>query len=92
MKDIPSVMSKLKEVCSSNTAKCALNLITSDITTAHSAGSIPRGRQQVDDIRKKMTSSSDPLFTLMMMCKESESSKSPDAFVRIVTSNDDAGI
>jgi len=78
-------MSKLKEVSSSNTAKRTLNLITSDITTAHSAGSIPRGRQQVDDIRKKMPSSSDPLFTLMMMCKESESSKSPDAFVRIVT-------
>ena len=30
-------------------------------------------------------SSFDSLFTLMMMCKESESFKSPDAFVRIVT-------
>ena len=56
-------MSKLKEF-SNNTAKCTLNFISSDIKTAHSAGSIPRGRQQVDDIRKKMPSSSNALFTL----------------------------
>ena len=33
----------------------------------------------------KMIPAVDPLFTLMMMCKEGESSKSPAAFVRIVT-------
>ena len=31
------------------------------------AGDMPRGRQQVDDIQKKMSSSFDPLFTIMMM-------------------------
>ena len=85
IRTMPSVMSKLKDSSSSNTAKRTLALTSSDITTAHSAGSMPRGRQQVNDMRKKMPSSSDPLFTLMMMCKETESSKSPNSFVRIVT-------
>ena len=81
---IPSVMSKLKDISLSNSAKHVLSLLTSDITTAHSAGGMLHGRQQADDIRKKMSSSFDPLFTLMT-CKESESSKLPDAFVWIVT-------
>ena len=45
---------------------------------------MPRGRQQINEIRKKHTTNTDPLFTLMMMCKE-EGSKLPNAFVRIVT-------
>ena len=69
---MPSAISKLKVLPSSNIVKRALNLITSDITTAHSAGSISRGRQLVDDMCKKMPSSSDPLFTLLMMCKEAK--------------------
>ena len=66
---MPSVMGKLKGVSSDNTAKRALNLVMDDITTVHSAGAMPRGRQQVNDIRKKHTTNTDPLFTLMMMCK-----------------------
>ena len=85
IRTMPSVMNKLKDASSNNTAKCTLSFVTNDITTAHSAGAMPRGRQQVNDIRKKMTTTTDPLFTLMMMCKEEEGSKSPNAFVRIVT-------
>ena len=85
IRTMPSVMNKLKDASSNNTAKRTLSFVTNDITTAHSAGAMPRGRQQVNDIRKKMTTTTDPLFTLMMMCKEGEGSKSPDAFVRIVT-------
>ena len=82
---MPSVLNKLKDTSSSNTAKRTLSLVPNDITTAHSAGAMPHGRQQVNDIRRKLTPAVDPLFTLMMMCKEGESSKSPDSFVRIVT-------
>ena len=85
VRTMPSILNKLKDTSSSNTAKRTLSLVSSNITTAHSAASIPRGRQQVNDIRRKMTPAVDPLFTLMMMCKEGESSKSPDSFVRIVT-------
>ena len=85
IRTMASVMGKLKGVSSDNTAKRALNLVMDDITTVHSAGAMPRGRQQVNDIRKKHTTNTDPLFTLMMMCKEGEGSKSPNAFVRIVT-------
>ena len=82
---MPSVLNKLKDTSSSNTAKRTLSLVPNDITTAHSAGAMPRGRQQVNDIRRKLTLAMDPLFTLITMCKEGESSKSPDSFVRIVT-------
>ena len=85
VRTMPSVLNKLKDASSSNTAKRALSLVTNDITTVHSVAAMPRGRQQVNDIRKKMTLTTDPLFTLMMMCKDGEGSKSPDAFVRIVT-------
>ena len=81
---MPSVMGKLKDVSSGKTAKRALSLVMDDITTVHSAGAMPRGRQQVNDMWKKMTTNADPLLTLMMMCKE-EGLKSPDVFVRIVT-------
>ena len=89
VRTMPSVMEKLKCASSTNTAKHAIALVentTGSVTTALSAAGIPRGRQQVDDIRKKLfKTDSDPLFSLMTMCKEGESSKSPDAFVRIVT-------
>ena len=82
---MPSVLNKLKDTSSSNVAKRTLSLVPNDITTAHLAGAMPRGRQQVNDIHIKLTPAVDPLFTLMMMYKEGESSKSPDSFVRIVT-------
>ena len=85
VRTMPSILNKLKDISSSNTAKRTLSLVSSNITTGHSAAGMPRGRQQVNDIRRKMTPTVDPLFTLMMMCKEGESSKSPDSFVRIVT-------
>lgn len=60
--------------------------------TASSAGALPRNRQQISDMRRrrdeKETSFSkkkDPLFSVMLMCKESEGGKPQDAFVRMVT-------
>ena len=83
----PSVMAKLKGVASTMTAKRALNFVSKDvggIQNAASASTLPRNRQQVKDMRRSITEI-DPLFSLMMMCKENESAKSPVAFVRIVT-------
>ena len=85
IRTMPSILNKLKDTSSSNIAKRTLSLVASNVTTAHSAAAMPHGRQQVNDIRRKMTPAVDPLFTLMMMCKEGESSKSPDSFARIVT-------
>ena len=77
----------MKSASSNNTAKHALSLVIDDITTVPSAVAIPRGKQQVNDIHKKVKTQStmDLLFTLMMMCKEEEASKSANVFVWIVT-------
>ena len=64
-----------------------------DLFTASSAGALPCNGWQVADMcgrqdEKEMSSFSkkkDPLFSVMLMCKESEGGKSQDAFVRIVT-------
>ena len=88
VRTMPSVMEKLKSTSSTSTAKHAIAKVEDTIgrvTTALSAAGIPRGRQQVNDIRRKLFTKIDPLFSLMTMCKEGESSKSPDAFVRVVT-------
>ena len=83
----PSVVSKLKEIASEKTAKRALSFTVGGIEKAPSAASLPRGRQQVNDIRRGLASKSsdDELYSLMVMCKEGEGSKSVDAFVRIVS-------
>lgn len=43
VRTMPSVLNKLKDASSSNTAKRALSLVTNDITTVHSAAAMPRG-------------------------------------------------
>ena len=89
VRTMPSVMDKLKNASASNTAKRALTFVSNEsggITKASSAATLPRGRQQVNDIRRgSLKSTSDPIFSLMMMCKEGEGGKSSNAFVRIVT-------
>ena len=53
--------------------------------TASSAGALPRGRQQVNDIRRtKEAAEFDPLYSLMLMCKEAEGKNPQEAFVRLV--------
>lgn len=89
VRTMPSVMDKLKNVSTSNTAKRALTFISNEsggIAKASSAAALPRGRQQVNDIRRGLLKSTcDPIFSLMMMCKGGEGGKSSNAFVRIVT-------
>ena len=89
VRTMPSVMDKLKGASTTNTAKRALTFVSNEsggITKALSAGTLPRGRQQVNDIRRgSLKSTYDPVFSLMMMCKEGEGGKSSNAFVRIVT-------
>ena len=50
---MPSILNKLEDTSSSNTAKRTLSLVASNVTTAHLAAAMPRGRQQVNDIRRK---------------------------------------
>ena len=58
-----------------------------------SAGSIPRNRQQVKDLRRRRdgyeivpsSRGKDPLCSVMVMCKESQGKHIANAFVRIVS-------
>ena len=80
VRTMPSVMNALKSVSGANTAKRALSFVSREaggITKASSAGALPRGRQQVHDMRRGLTSTStmDPLFTMMMMCKDVKKAK-----------------
>ena len=63
---MPSVMDKLKGASTTNTAKRALTFVSNEsggITKALSAGTLPRGRQQVNDIRRgSLKSTYDPVF------------------------------
>ena len=82
---MPSVMSELKEAASQKTPKRALQFVSDEqggIMGATSAGSLPRCRQQVKDMRRKKDDN-DPLFSLMFMCK-AEEGKGKDPFVRMV--------
>ena len=67
IRTMPSVMSKLKEATEQKTPKRALQFV-SDIQcgmqSAASAGSLPRSRQQVKDMRRKKEDE-DPLFSVM---------------------------
>ena len=95
VRTMPSTLQKLKDVSTNLTAKFAVcKSLDDDLFTASSAGAMPRNRQQVADMRRrqveKETSCSfgkkkDPLFSVMLMCKESEGGKPQDAFVRMVT-------
>ena len=85
---MPSVLGSLKKLSNENTAKRALSFASSEaggVTSAPCAAALPRGRQQVNDLRRHVSKSpDDAVYSLMLMCKEGEGSKSSDAFVRIV--------
>ena len=66
---MPSVMTKLKAAATQKTPKRALKFVSNEqggVMEASSAGSLPRCRQQVKDMRRKQNE--DPLFSLMFMC------------------------
>ncbi len=89
VRTMPSTLTKLKAKASGNTAKRALAFVSEaegGIEHGTSAGALPQSRQQVNDIRRKLAGPSDPdpIFSLMLMCKESQCQKSGDAFVRLV--------
>jgi len=54
VRTMPSVLKKLKNVATHSAAKRALSFVDDQLggmLTASSAGALPRGRQQVNDIR-----------------------------------------
>lgn len=88
MRTMPSVICKVKEEAKGKTPKRALQFVSNEaggIMNATSAGALPRNRQQVKDVRKKMVGKQDfdPLYSVMYMCKEGEGA-SKDPFVRNV--------
>ena len=93
-------MTKLRETAQCLPPKVAVRKLcqdVGDVTGASSASQLPRSRQQAADCRRKLTygtnsavmpKSADPLFPLMLMCKESEGKKGEHGnFVRIVTNS-----
>ena len=85
----PSTMCKIKEKAKQTTAKRALKYLNSEaggILEASSASSLPRGRQQISDARRKGVGKEDhdPLYAVMYMCKEGEGQRCKDPFVRTV--------
>ena len=91
---MPSTICKLREASEHLPPKYAVADVTSSVG-ASSVSQLPRNRQQSADFRRalftrKATSSSgsiDPLFPVMIMCKESEGANSDPSsrFVRMVT-------
>ena len=91
VRTMSSTLQKLRKVAVNLTPKFAICEASGDIMTASSAGSIPRNRQQVKDLPRRRDAEvghgnkkRDPLFSVMLMCKESQGKKS-EAFVRIVS-------
>lgn len=93
---MPSTLQKLRSVAQNLTPKfavCEVSSAAGEITGAPSAGSLPRNRQQVSNMRRRTElvnnpstyKHKDPLFSIMLMCKDSEGSKTNEHFVRIVT-------
>ena len=93
VRTMPSTLHKLKKVAVNLTPKFAVCEISNDVMSATNAGSVVRNTQQVKDLRRRKDEGilvpcgkkKDPLFSIMLMCKESQGTKSDDAFVRIVS-------
>ena len=81
IRTIPRTLQKLQQACTNLTAKFGVCKSTDDdLFTVQSAVALPSNNQQVADMCRhrdeKETSSfskkKDPLFSVMLMCKESE--------------------
>ena len=72
IRTMPSTLKLLDNVCTQQTPKQAVHTISSQLggtVNAESAGLLPRNQQQAKDKRRHTAQSSDPLFSVMMMCK-----------------------
>lgn len=94
----PSTLHKLREVSQYLPPKHAVGEVSKSVggvAGAYSIAELPRNRQQSSDCRRKLFLPSqsapvaDPLFPIMIMCKESEGVNSDPSlrFVRIVTNS-----
>ena len=85
---MPSMLCKVKEKAKETTAKRSLKYLSNEangILEATTASGLPRGRQQVNDARRKgVNKAHDPLYAVMYMCKEAEGQKCKESFVRII--------
>ena len=76
---MPSVMTKLAGKSMPKNAVESVSKKAGRVLNAPSAGALPHGRQQVKDIRRASSSDVDSLYSVMMMCKESEGRNNEDA-------------
>lgn len=68
----PSTMKRLKEVCRTHLPSQACSVVENEnggIIDADSSGSIPRRRQQANDIRRKLFANEDELAAVVQQCK-----------------------
>ena len=88
IRTMPSMLCKVKKKAKETTAKHALKYLSNEagsIFEATTASSLPRGRQQINDARRKgINKAHDPLYAVMYMCKEAEGQKCKESFVRTV--------
>ena len=96
LRTLPSTLQKLRKVSQNLTPKfavCEVSSASGGIMSASSAASLPRNRQQVSNMRRRTeitsdpytTKQKDPLFSVMVMCKNTEGKNADESFVRIVT-------
>ena len=87
VRTLPSILQKLREVSQHVPPKQAVSEVSRSVgglSCVSSVAQLPRNRQQSADCRRALFSSSkasgisqssDPLFPVMIMCKESEGAK-----------------
>ena len=89
VRTLPSTLQKLRDVSQHVAPKHAVSEVSRSVgglSHVSSVSQLPRNRQQSADCRSGVSQSSDPLFPVMIMCKETEGAKcDPQSrFVRIV--------
>ena len=98
VRTMPSTMAKIRETSLLLPPKLAVTKLCQDaggVAGGSSAAQLPQSWKQAADCRRKLSfnsksaaKSADPLFPLMIMCKESEGKKDQHGqFVRIVTNS-----
>ena len=96
LRTLPSMLQKLRKVSQNLTPKfavCEVLSASGGIMSVSSAASLPRNRQQVSNMRRRTeitsdpytTKQKDPLFSVMVMCKNTEEKNADESFVCIVT-------
>ena len=86
MQTMHSVMTKLKKVAGKSMPKNDVEFVSKKaggVLSALSAGPLPCGRQQVKDMRYASSLDVDLLYSVMMMCKQSEGRRNMEVHLSV---------